>query len=91
MQHTLGKGALLDARGQLIDRGWATEEVRQYDRSAIRASGFRIKEWDYYCILTPDFGLALTVADNGYLGFLGTSWMGPPIVVTSSRNTKICR
>lgn len=35
----------------------------------------RIKEWDYYCILTPRFGLALTVADNGYLGFLGTSWL----------------
>ncbi len=75
MQHRLGEGPLLDARGQLIDRGWAIEEVRQYDRSTIRASSLRIKEWDYYCILSPDFGLALTVADNGYLGFLGTSWM----------------
>ncbi|WP_321489664.1 DUF2804 domain-containing protein [uncultured Hyphomonas sp.] len=75
MQHRMGKGPLLDTRGRLVERGWATEEVRQYDRSAIRANALRIKEWDYYCILTPDYGLALTVADNGYLGFLGTSWM----------------
>ncbi|WP_375209177.1 DUF2804 domain-containing protein [Hyphomonas jannaschiana] len=75
MQKRLGKGPLLDARGRLVERGWATEEVRQYERSTIRANSLRIKEWDYYCILTPDFGLALTVADNGYLGFLGTSWM----------------
>lgn len=75
MQTRMGTGPLLDARGRLVERGWATEEVRQYQRAAIRANGLRIKEWDYYCILTPDFGLALTVADNGYLGFLGTSWM----------------
>jgi hypothetical protein len=75
MQHRLGEGPLLDARGRLVERGWSTAEVRQYERSAIRANGLRIKEWDYYCILTPDFGLALTVADNAYLGFLGTSWM----------------
>jgi hypothetical protein len=35
----------------------------------------RIKEWDYYCVLDGGFGLALTVADNGYAGFLGVSWM----------------
>jgi len=75
MQHKMGKGPLLDAHGRLVERGWATQEVRQYERSAIKANGLRIKEWDYYCILTPDYGLALTVADNGYLGFLGTSWL----------------
>lgn len=75
MQTRMGEGPLLDRRGRLIERGWATSEVRRYDRAAIRASGLRIKEWDYYAILTPDYGLALTVADNGYLGFLGISWM----------------
>lgn len=75
MQHRMASGPLLDARGELVERGWATKEVRQYRRSAIRANGLRVKEWDYYCILTPDYGLALTAADNGYLGFLGTSWM----------------
>lgn len=75
MQHRMGVGPLLDARGRLVERGYATSEVRTYDRSAIKAGALRIKEWDYYCILTPRFGLALTVADNGYLGFLGTSWL----------------
>lgn len=75
MQHKLSEGDLLDGKGRLAEAGWATQEVRRYDRARIRASAFRIKEWDYYCILTERFALALTVADNGYLGFLGTSWM----------------
>lgn len=71
----MGAGALLDARGQLIARGYATSEVRQYARQAIKAHPLRIKEWDYYCILTDRYGLALTVADNDYLGFLSATWL----------------
>lgn len=75
MQHRMGNGDLLDGQGRLIERGWASAEVRRYYRKAIQASGWRIKEWDYYCITTDSHALALTVADNGYLGFLGLSWM----------------
>lgn len=75
MQTKMGAGPLLDARGRLAETGWATAEVRRYDRARIAAGKLRIKEWDYYCILTDAFGIALTVADNGYLGFLGVSWM----------------
>lgn len=75
MQHRMGRGDLLDVAGRLAEPGWATGEVKRYDRAAIRASGWRIKEWDYYCILTDDHALALTIADNGYLGFLGLAWM----------------
>ncbi len=75
MQRRMQEGPLLNAQGHLAECGWATSEVRRYERAAIKAGGWRIKEWDYYCILTPDYGLALTVADNGYLGFLGVSWM----------------
>lgn len=75
MQHRMGEGDLLDGKGRLVEAGWATHEVRRYDRASVGVSAFRIKEWDYYCILTDRFALALTVADNGYLGFLGTSWM----------------
>lgn len=75
MQRKMDEGDLLDADGRLIEAGWATQEVRRYDRARVRASAFRIKEWDYYCILTDRFALALTVADNGYLGFVGASWM----------------
>lgn len=75
MQHRMGVGDLLDEQGRLIERGWASAEVRRYERDAIRASGWRIKEWDYYCLTTDRHALALTVADNGYLGFLGVSWI----------------
>lgn len=75
MQHRMPRGPLLDSRGRLIERGWATSEVRRYDRAAIHAQPVRIKEWDYYCITSPTHALALTVADNGYVGFVGVSWM----------------
>ena len=75
MQHRMGVGELLDAGGGLAERGWATQEVRRYDRSVLRSPDPRIKEWDYYCVLTDEFGIALTVADNGHMGFLGASWM----------------
>ncbi|MFC7449376.1 DUF2804 domain-containing protein [Rhodococcus daqingensis] len=75
MRHALTAGPLLDERGRLAEAGWATSEVRGYDRHAVAASRFRIKEWDYYCVLTQDVGLALTIADNGYLGLLGVSWL----------------
>ena len=74
-QHVMGEGPLHDGAGRLVEAGYATREVRRYDRAAIAAEPVRIKEWDYYCILDADFGLALTVADNAYAGFLGVSWM----------------
>ena len=76
MQRRMGVGELLDDAGRLVERGWATAEVRRYRWEQARpAQPERLKEWDYYCILTPDVGLALTVADNGCMGFLGVSWM----------------
>lgn len=75
MQHRMGLGELLDTGGALVERGWATQEVRRYSRSALKSPDPRIKEWDYYCVLTDEFGIALTVADNGHMGFLGVSWM----------------
>lgn len=75
MQHELTSGELLDGEGSLIERGWARSEMRRYRRGAIRAPWHRIKEWDYYCVLAEDHGLALTVADNSYMGFLAASWL----------------
>ena len=60
-------GPLLDERGQLQEAGYATRLLKQYDRKAVHASRLRIKEWDYYCIVSERYALALTVADNGYL------------------------
>jgi hypothetical protein len=75
MQQRMDPGDLLDARGHLIARGYATSEVRKYVRDAIKAHPLRTKEWDYYCVLTDRYGLALTVADNDYLGFLSATWL----------------
>lgn len=74
-QTRMEAGDLLDARGRLIARGYATSEVRRYARAAVKAWPLRTKEWDYYCVLTDRYGLALTVADNDYLGFLGVTWL----------------
>lgn len=75
MQGNLGSGELLDGQGGLSRAGWATGETRAYRRAAVRAPWYRLKEWDYYCVLAGEYGLALTVADNGYMGFLGASWL----------------
>ena len=63
-QTLLSPGPLLDARGALVEAGYATSLVRRYDRAAIRACGLRIKEWDYYCIIGGDTVLALTIAEG---------------------------
>ena len=60
--------ALLDEKGRLVEPGYTKGLLMDYDRSAIKANGLRIKEWDYYLICCRDFGVALTVADNSYMG-----------------------
>lgn len=42
----------------------------QYDKKAIKASKIKIKEWDYYCILSDNQGISFTIADNAYLGLI---------------------
>ncbi|MFI3229361.1 MAG: DUF2804 domain-containing protein [Bacillota bacterium] len=74
MQNRITKaGKLLKSDGTLAQRGYATELLLQYERSAIKAKKFKIKEWDYYYIGNKDYGVALTVADNSYLGMMGLS------------------
>ncbi len=61
-------GPLLDEQGRLMETGYATSLIRQYDRSRIKKSRLRVKEWDYYCVTSDRYALALTIADNGYMG-----------------------
>ena len=60
-------GPLHDDRGRLTETGYATSLLKTYDRKRITAGRLRIKEWDYYCVCTNRFALALTIADNGYM------------------------
>ena len=68
MQHQItSPGFLHDEAGSLAQRGYATSLLLKYDRGRVRANPLRLKEWDYYYIGNDNFGLALTVADNGYM------------------------
>lgn len=61
-------GPLLDERGQLCQVGYAKSPLLTYDRNAVKGSHLRIKEWDYYLVMNDQFALALTIADNSYMG-----------------------
>ncbi len=68
---------LLDNRGHITAEGWARHPYWRYDRSAIKAPWYRIKEWDYYAVLSHDgrYGLGLTAADLGFLGIFAICWL----------------
>ena len=74
MQNKISKsGDLLDKNGHLIECGYATKLIKTYDRNKIKAGKLRIKEWDYYLVYNKKYAVALTVADNGYMGMLSAS------------------
>ena len=64
---------LLDKKGHIANPGFAKKMYWQYKRKDVKACPFKIKEWDYYLINNDDFGIAFTVADNGYLGFVSVT------------------
>lgn len=67
------KQALLDEFGHVRNPGYAKSMLYQYKREDIKASKFRIKEWDYYLVSNETHGFAFTIADNGYMGFISVS------------------
>ena len=66
---------LLNEDGVLKQIGWAKDLLLKYDRKKIKVSKFRIKEWDYYCILRESYGIAFTISDLGYLGFVSVTFL----------------
>ncbi|MDQ0273157.1 DUF2804 domain-containing protein [Cytobacillus purgationiresistens] len=69
------KKKLLNPSGELNEPGYATELLLDYHRQDIKAKGYRIKEWDYYLIANDDYAVALTIADNSYMGLLSISFI----------------
>jgi len=61
-------GNLLNDNGELIECGYATSLIKTYNRNHIKANKLRIKEWDYYLIYNDEYGVAITVDDNSYMG-----------------------
>lgn len=66
---------LLDENGLLIEPGWSKTLIQKYDRNDIKMPKFRIKEWDYYIVLTDEFGVAFTISDDGYIGLQSASFL----------------
>lgn len=66
---------LLNSDGTLREPGWSRKMVQVYDRSRIKAPAFRIKEWDYYLVVSQknEFAVALTISDDGYIGLQSAS------------------
>ena len=72
-EHVLTEGKLLDEKGNLLEAGYSTSLVKEYDSSKIKAGKMRIKEWDYYYIGDEEYGIALTIDDNSYMGLVSAS------------------
>lgn len=70
-----GPGPLLDQTGRLAQAGYATDLLLHYDRAAIGAPFWRIKEWDYYLVNDDRFAMAFTVSDLAYLSLASVSLM----------------
>lgn len=88
MQHEITQRIpLLDGEGNLTQAGFARRLLPVYDRKKVRGGLTRLKEWDYYYIGNDRFGLALTIADNSYMGLDSISLLsfeGEPWEVTKS-------
>lgn len=67
------KGKLLNELGELANPGYSTSLIQEYSRNDIKAKKFKIKEWDYYLIYNKNYAVALTIADNSYMGMISAS------------------
>ena len=76
MNHRVTKSQnLLDENGMIVEEGWASSPVWKYERDKIHASGWRIKEWDYYAITDTANGwtLCATISDLGFAALYSVS------------------
>lgn len=59
---------LLDSSGSLEAWGWGRRAIMQYNRQAIPAKRqARIKEWEHYTIMSPEFTVGVTIVQLGPL------------------------
>ncbi len=68
---------LLGGDGRIVEEGWARRPFWKYDRSKIAAPSWRIKEWDYYHVISHEgnYGITFTISDLGYLGLFSVAWV----------------
>lgn len=61
------RGPVLDQKGRPVP-GYSTKSILQYDRKAIKAPPWRIKEWDFYQINNQNLCLQFTIGHASYAG-----------------------
>lgn len=61
-------GDLLDGNGSLLQKGYSTQAVLNYNRAGIKTPPWRIKEWDFYQVSNDDYCLQLTIGHVSYAG-----------------------
>lgn len=66
---------LLNQDGRIAEPGFARTPVWRYNRENLPASHLRMKEWDYYMVMTDHFGVAFTISDLGYLRMASVSFL----------------
>lgn len=59
---------LLSELGRPTACGWAREPILTYDRSEVKHSFVRGREWDHYVIQSSKYALSLCIADYGCFG-----------------------
>lgn len=75
MHEIINSGLLLDKNGNLNEPGFARQIILEYDRTQVKGGFLRLKEWDYYLIANSHFAVALTIADNSYMGLDSISFL----------------
>ncbi|MBP1755894.1 MAG: hypothetical protein H6Q59_2292 [Firmicutes bacterium] len=63
-------GPVLDPKGSPYP-GYSTKSILTYQRKAIKASPFRIKEWDFYQVTDRKMCLQFTIGHASYAGQVG--------------------
>lgn len=58
---------LLNEKGSIIEPGYATQMLYDYNRENIKANPFRIKEWDFYQVTIGDYILKMTIGNISYV------------------------
>jgi hypothetical protein len=63
-------GPVLDSKGSPYP-GYSTKSIRTYRRKDIKASPFRIKEWDFYQVTDGRMCIQFTIGHASYAGQVG--------------------
>ena len=63
----LKRGPVLDEKGRPVP-GFSRRSTLVYDRSAVKAPPWRLKEWDFYQISNRNLCLQFTIGHASYAG-----------------------